>query len=89
MEVDIALACVVKTFLESSAYIYEDDNAGILELTLDQINTIPIKENRQQIPRINGYVEYIIPSLSSMEFKSHFRYICNTFTLYTNVYVKN
>jgi len=39
MEVDIALACVVKTSLESSAYIYEDDNAGILELILYQINT--------------------------------------------------
>jgi len=45
MEVDIALACVVKTFLESSAYIYEDDNAGIL--ILYQINTVFRKENRQ------------------------------------------
>jgi len=34
MEVDIALACVVKISLESYAYIYEDDNASILELIL-------------------------------------------------------
>jgi len=40
MEVDIALACVVKTFLELSAYIYEDVNEGILELILYQINTV-------------------------------------------------
>jgi len=37
--------CCKDFFLESSAYIYEDDNAGIL--ILYQINTVFRKENRQ------------------------------------------
>jgi len=40
--------CYKKDFPEIVCFVYEDDNAGILELILYQIllNTIPVKENR-------------------------------------------
>jgi hypothetical protein len=62
------IACVVKTFLEPLTYIYEDDESNLGFIT-EEI----LKDN--QIPRIEGYVENIIPSLSAMQFKAHFRYV--------------
>lgn len=80
MEVDIALMCVVKTFLEPSSYIYEDENASILQLIMEQdllgiADTVSITKDCRRIPETEDYVEHIIPSLSSAQFKSHFQYV--------------
>lgn len=77
MEVDVALMCVVRTFLEPASYIYEDENASILQLIMEQdllgiTDTVSITKDYQ---RTEDYVEHIIPSLSSAQFKSHFQYV--------------
>ncbi|GAB1868965.1 Putative nuclease HARBI1 [Camponotus japonicus] len=81
MEVDVALMCVVRTFLEPSSYIYEDENASILQLIMEQdllgiTDTVSITRDYQ---RTEDYVEHIIPSLSSAQFKSHFQMLPSTF----------
>lgn len=80
MEVDVALMCVVRTFLEPSSYIYEDENASILQLIMEQdllgiADTVSITKDCRRIPETEDYVEHIIPSLSSAQFKSHFQYV--------------
>lgn len=80
MEVDVALMCVVRTFLEPASYIYEDENASILQLIMEEdllgiTDTVSITRDCRRIPEAEDYVEHIIPSLSSTQFKSHFQYV--------------
>lgn len=80
MEMDVALMCIVKTFLEPSSYIYEDENASILQLIMEQdllgiTDTVSITKNSRQNPEAEAYVEHIIPSLSNAQFKSNFQYV--------------
>ncbi|XP_011701250.1 PREDICTED: putative nuclease HARBI1, partial [Wasmannia auropunctata] len=60
-------------FLEPLTYIYDEDNSDILETYHKRI----LKKNR--IPRIEGYVENIISSLSALQFKNNFRMLPSTF----------
>ncbi|XP_070160118.1 uncharacterized protein [Polyergus mexicanus] len=84
MEVDVALMCVVRTFLEPASYIYEDENASILQLIMEEdllgiTDTVSITRDCRRIPEAEDYVEHIIPSLSSTQFKSHFQMLPSTF----------
>ena len=72
METKLVVICVMKAFQESSRYIYEDENMILLAL----LEQIALSSNRgEQIPKIEGYVEYLIPSLNSIQFQFHFRYV--------------
>lgn len=90
METNVALICIAKIFQESLHYIYNDENID-LQIIIDQIEAL--RSNPQRIPKIEGYVEFVIPLLNSMQFQSHFRYVyCHyiCFLQYTviNVYLK-
>ncbi|XP_014468367.1 PREDICTED: putative nuclease HARBI1 [Dinoponera quadriceps] len=79
-QMKIVLSSIVKSFLEPLSYIYEDEDEGILELLVEQINTTSAIENHsRRIPQIDDYVEHIVPSLSSVEFQYNFRMKPSTF----------
>jgi len=73
METNVALICVAKIFQESLNYIYEDKNIDLMKITIEQIETL--RRNPKRIPKVEGYVEHLNPSLNSIQFQSHFRYI--------------
>lgn len=76
MDLKIALTSIVKSFLEPLSYIYDDEDEGILELLMEQVNAASTVDNHgRRLPRINDYVEHIVPSLSSLQFQQHFRYV--------------
>nr|XP_012235054.1 PREDICTED: LOW QUALITY PROTEIN: putative nuclease HARBI1 [Linepithema humile] len=76
METNVAIICIAKIFQESLHYIYNDENID-LQIIIDQIEAL--RSNPQQIRKIEGYVEFVIPLLNSMQFQSHFRMLPSTF----------
>ena len=50
-------------------YTYEDDEEIGLQINYE----ITKRAIREKTPRIEGYMGQIIPSLTALEFKSHFR----------------
>ncbi|XP_046408216.1 uncharacterized protein LOC124172770 [Ischnura elegans] len=55
-------------------YLEDDEEDRVLEFLAEEI-----REERNKIPRIEGFVERTIPSFSSAEFQSHFRLLPETF----------
>jgi len=79
METNVAMISVSKIFQESLNYIYSDENID-LEIIINEIETL--RKNPQRIPKIEGYVEHLIPSLNSIQFQSHFRYVLSLYMIY-------
>lgn len=66
---DAVLTYIVKSFLDYTIYLYDDEEVDIV------VSTVLLPKDRVRIPKIGGYVEHVIPSLSSESFKMHFRYV--------------
>lgn len=88
MDLKIALTSIVKSFIEPLSYIYDDEDESILELLMEQVNsTSPLDNHGRRAPRLNDYVEHIVPSLSSVEFQQQFRYALLYFVTYPSIYI--
>ncbi|XP_071639713.1 uncharacterized protein [Temnothorax longispinosus] len=59
--------------------LFEDDEDDVIYNACIKSVIEKGKTKRENIPKIEGYVENIVPSLSAMEFKSHFRMLPETF----------
>lgn len=71
MEVDLPiLLCFMSNICDIPSYLHDGDED---EAMLAICHILNHRSHRENIPKIKGYVEQIIPSLSAMEFKSHFR----------------
>lgn len=71
MEVDLTiLTYVTNIYCDVPSYLQEDEN---LEVMVAACHVLNQKTRRKNIPKIKGYVEHIVPSLTAIEFKSHFR----------------
>lgn len=65
---------IANTFCTIPSYLYEDNVGDNLEeLLLVFIEQILKEKIENNVPKIGGYVERIVPSLAAMEFKNHFR----------------
>lgn len=67
--------CIAKNFQQSCAYAYEDMDIEIINAIAQGMETSLMRKNPERIPKVEGYVEYLIPSLNSIQFQSHFRYV--------------
>lgn len=65
---DLPLLLCFSNICDIPFYLHEDEDEAILAVCL-----LNHRSHRKNIPKMKGYVEQIIPSLSAMEFKSHFR----------------
>ncbi|XP_012524086.1 uncharacterized protein LOC105829624 [Monomorium pharaonis] len=70
------LTYIVKSFLNSIIHTYDNEEVDIVMSTV----LLP----KVHIPKIGGYVEHIIPSLSNECFKQHFRMLPSTFEYVLN-----
>ncbi|XP_046401493.1 putative nuclease HARBI1 [Ischnura elegans] len=71
---EMVIIAAVEASMAPAPYLEDDEEDRVLEFLAEEI-----REERNKIPRIEGFVERIIPSFSSAEFQSHFRLLPETF----------